>query len=67
MKIVFIKETKDIREGRSKMIPKGREISMTDDLANEYIKMKVAIKKGNVKPPVIRSEKDLETELEKQN
>lgn len=47
MKIKFIKDTKDRREGRNGVIKKGSEFSCAEYLAKEYIKAKEAVKSSD--------------------
>ena len=42
MKIKFIKDQKDIRKNRSKVIKKGTELSCLQELGEKYVKMGVA-------------------------
>jgi hypothetical protein len=42
MKIKFIKDQKDIRKNRSKVLKKGLEIQLDESLGKEYIKLGVA-------------------------
>ena len=42
MKITIIKETEDLREGRTKILKKGTSFICSDDLAKQYIKKKLA-------------------------
>lgn len=40
--ITIIKETEDLREGRSKILKKGTSFTCTDELAKQYLKKKLA-------------------------
>jgi hypothetical protein len=42
MKIRIIKETEDIREGRNKILPEGRVLRCTPELAQKYLEAELA-------------------------
>lgn len=49
--IEIIKETEDLREGRSKILKKGTSFTCTDELAEKYLKKKLAkIYEPDIKP-----------------
>jgi hypothetical protein len=62
MQIEIIKDIQDIREGRTKMLYKGRVLIVTEELGKEYLKTKsakeVSPKVRVIKP--IKNEADLE-------
>ena len=49
--LIIIKETEDIREGRSKTLKVGTKFSCTDELAKQYLKKKLAkLDEPDIKP-----------------
>lgn len=73
--IIITKETDDIRPGRTKTLGVGTEMTCLDDLADEYLKKKLAkLKDEPIKPKKkpLKSIKDVEDyemnyELDKDN
>lgn len=49
--LTIIKETEDLREGRNKKLKVGTSFTCTDELANKYLKKKLAKKyEPDIKP-----------------